>query len=112
MIYEFIREWTLAHDKMDIMAKCQAAGCPVSAVFTIEEAVRHPHLHARNYFVDVEHPALGTLQCLGAPFRLPASPGGPKRGAPLLGQHNDAVWGGLLGKSAAELDRLRAQRVI
>ena len=112
VIYEFIREWTLAHDKMDIMTKCQAAGCPVSAVFTIEEAVRHPHLHARNYFVDVAHPALGTLQCLGAPFRLPASPGGAKRGAPLLGQHNDAVWGGLLGKSAAELQRLRQQRVI
>ena len=32
VIYEFIREWTLAHDKMDIMAKCQAAGCPVSEV--------------------------------------------------------------------------------
>lgn len=112
VIYGFIREWTMAHGKMEIMEKCQAAGCPVTAVFTIEEAVRHPHLQARNYFVDVEHAALGRMRCLGAPFRLPASPGGARRGAPLLGEHNARVYGGLLGLSAAEIERLRAQGVI
>ena len=90
----------------------RSAGCPVTAVFTIEEAVRHPHLQARNYFVEVEHAALGRLRCLGAPFRLPASPGGPRRGAPLLGEHNAQVYGGLLGRSEAELGRLRAQGAI
>jgi len=112
VIYGFIREWTMEHGKMEIMEKCQAAGCPVTAVFTIEEAVRHPHLQARNYFVEVEHAALGRLRCLGAPFRLPASPGGPRRGAPLLGEHNAQVYGGLLGRSEAELGRLRAQGAI
>ena len=34
------------------------------------------------------------------------------RGAPCLGQHNDEVFGGILGLSAAEIDELRADGVI
>ncbi len=108
LIYELMAEWLMAHGKMELMEMCQAAGCPVTAVFTIEEAARHPHLQARDYFVDIEHPALGRVHCLGAPFKLPASPGGPHSPAPLLGQHNHEVYGGLLGLSAAEIERLQA----
>lgn len=108
LIYELMADWLMAHGKMEFMEMCQAAGCPVTAVFTIEEAARHPHLQARDYFVDIEHPALGRVHCLGAPFKLPASPGGPHSPAPLLGQHNHEVYGGLLGLSAAEIERLQA----
>ena len=108
LIYELMADWLMAHGKMELMEMCQAAGCPVTAVFTIEEAARHPHLQARDYFVDIEHPALGRVHCLGAPFKLPASPGGPHSPAPLLGQHNHEVYGGLLGLSAAEIERLQA----
>ncbi|HQZ04209.1 MAG TPA: CoA transferase [Thauera sp.] len=108
LIYELMRDWLMAHGKMELMEMCQAAGCPVTAVFTIEEAARHPHLQARDYFIDIEHPALGRVHCLGAPFKLPASPGGPHAPAPLLGQHNHEVYGELLGLSAAEIERLQA----
>lgn len=108
LIYELMADWLMAHGKMELMEMCQAAGCPVTAVFTIEEAARHPHLQARDYFVDIEHPALGRVHSLGAPFKLPASPGGPHSPAPLLGQHNQEVYGGLLGLSAAEIERLQA----
>jgi crotonobetainyl-CoA:carnitine CoA-transferase CaiB-like acyl-CoA transferase len=103
IMYSFIQEWTLQHGKMEIMEMCQGAGCPITAVFTIAEAAEQPHLKARDYFVDMEHPQLGRLRNLGAPFKLPASPGGPVRPAPLLGQHNEEIYGGLLGLSAAEI---------
>jgi crotonobetainyl-CoA:carnitine CoA-transferase CaiB-like acyl-CoA transferase len=112
VIYSFLLEWTMEHDKMEIMEKCQAAGCPITAVFTIAEAAEQPHLKARDYFVDIEHPELGRVRNLGAPFKLPASPGGATTPAPLLGQHNDAVYGGLLGLSAGEIQTLRTQGVI
>ncbi|MBK6289822.1 MAG: CoA transferase [Pseudomonadales bacterium] len=98
LIYPFIEEWTMQHGKMEIMEKCQAAGCPVTAVLTVAEAAEQPHLAARNYFVDIEHAALGRVRTLGAPFRLPESPGGPKTPAPLLGEHNAE-----LGRELAEL---------
>lgn len=112
VIYSFIMEWTLAHGKMEIMEKCQAAGCPVTAVFTIAEAAEQPHLKARDYFVDMEHPELGRLKNLGAPFKLPACPGGPTTPAPLLGQHNSEVYGDLLGLGAEELLQLKRRGVL
>ena len=57
LIYAFIEEWTMQHGKMEIMAKCQAAGCPVTAVLNVEEAAAQPHLAERNYFVEIDHAA-------------------------------------------------------
>lgn len=112
VIYSFLLEWTMEHDKMEIMEKCQAAGCPITAVFTIAEAAEQPHLKARDYFVDIDHPELGRVRNLGAPFKLPASPGGATMPAPLLGQHNDAVYGSLLGLPPGEIHSLRKQGAI
>jgi crotonobetainyl-CoA:carnitine CoA-transferase CaiB-like acyl-CoA transferase len=112
VIYPFIEEWAMQHSKMEIMEKCQAAGCPITAVFTIAEAAEHPHLKARDYFVDVEHPELGVVKTLGAPFKLPESPGGPTGPAPLLGQHNTEVYGDWLGLDEGEIKVLRDQGTI
>jgi crotonobetainyl-CoA:carnitine CoA-transferase CaiB-like acyl-CoA transferase len=76
-IYPLLVEWTMEHGKREIMDRCQAEGVPVTAVFTVAEAAEHPHLAARGYLVELEHPALGRIRDLGAPFKLPASPGGP-----------------------------------
>ncbi len=111
-IYPMLEEWTMQHGKMEIMEKCQAAGCPVTAVFTVAEAAEHPHLLAREFLVEIEHPRLGKVRSLGPPFKLPACPGGPRRPAPLLGEHNDEVYGGKLGTGTTELARLRAQGVV
>lgn len=112
LIYPFIEEWTMQHNKMEIMEKCQAAGCPITAVFTVAEAVEHPHLAARDYFVDIEHPELGKVRNLGAPFKLPASPGGPTSAAPLLGQHNAEVYGDILSLGTADIAKLESDGTI
>lgn len=91
LIYPLIEEWTMKHGKHDIMKWCQAAGAPVSAVFTVKEAAEHPHLQERGYIVDLEHAALGRVRLLGAPFKLSETPGGPKLAAPLLGADTEAV---------------------
>jgi benzylsuccinate CoA-transferase BbsF subunit len=78
----------LEHTKQEIMDLCQANGCPTTALFTVAEAADHPHLEERGYFADVEHPMMGTVRVMGAPIRLPESPGAPREPAPLLGQHN------------------------
>ena len=111
-IYPLITEWTMQLGKREIMERCQAEGCPVTAVFTVAEAAEHPHLAARGYVVEVEHPVLGRVRDLGAPFVLPASPGGPSRPAPRLGEHNAEILGERLGLGAEELARLRREGVV
>lgn len=112
IMYSFIQEWTAEHTKMEIMEKCQAAGCPITAIFTIAEAAEQPHLEARDYFVEVEHPDLGRIRNLGAPFKMPASPGSPDRPSPRLGQHNDEVYEGLLGLRREQIAGLQDAGVI
>jgi crotonobetainyl-CoA:carnitine CoA-transferase CaiB-like acyl-CoA transferase len=112
VIYPLIQEWTMQHGKLEIMERCQAAGCPITAVFTVEEAALHPHLRERGYIVELEHPELGRFRTLGAPFKLPESPGGPRAAAPLLGQHNAEVYGDRLGLSNEALSSLRAEGII
>jgi len=91
LIYSMVQEWSAEHTKMDIMDRCQAAGCPITAVFTVAEAAEHPHLKERDYIVELEHSRLGRYRTLGAPFKLSETPGGPERPAPLLGEHRDAI---------------------
>ena len=61
--------------------------------------------------VNVDHPTLGTVQALGSPIKMSATPPDPSRRAPLLGEHTDEV---LLqaGFSQDEIDRLRSDGAI
>ena len=93
LIYEMLERWTLQHSKEEIMERCQANGCPATAVYTVADLARHPHLAQRGYLVALDHPEMGRVLDLGAPIRLPACPGGPRTPAPLLGQHDEDVFG-------------------
>jgi len=111
-IYPLIEEWTMTRSKWEIMERCQEAGVPITAVFDVAEAAGHPHLAARGYIVEVQHPLLGALPVLGPPFRLPASTGRTGMAAPLLGQHNARVFGERLGLSESQRAELTAKGVI
>ncbi len=87
LIYGLIGEWASVRTKEEIMALCQANGCPATAVYTMADLASHPHLAARGALVDLEHPALGRVRTLAAPIRLADPPAGPSRGAPRLGEH-------------------------
>ena len=71
-----------------------------------------PHLEARGYWVDVEHPTTGTMKYPGAPVRMPGASWDISRPAPLLGEHTDEVLGGELAIEQQEIESLRAQKVI
>lgn len=102
LIYPLIEEWTMKHGKHEIMEQCQAAGAPVSAVFTVGEAAEHPHLSVRGYMLELDHEALGKVRLLGAPFKLSETPGGPTSSAPLLGADTQEVLAGLRAETPSE----------
>lgn len=92
-IYTMLESWTTSLTKQEVMDRCQAHGCPTTAVYTIAELVAHPHLAARGQILELEHPVLGRVPVFGAPIRLPDCPGGPVAPAPGLGEHTAAVLG-------------------
>lgn len=111
-IYAMMREWTVTLTKQEIMDLVQAHGVPSTAVYTAADVAGLPHLRERGYLRELEHPLLGRLPGLGAPVRLTDGPGGPRRAAPLLGEHNHAVLRDELGVAEAELAAYAAAGVV
>jgi len=98
----------LKEDLAELMQKHGIPGLPVNSP---TDFMRDPHIQARGFFGSVTHPVLGTFKQPGNPFmvdgkRAAASP------APVLGQHNEAVYCGELGLGASDLTVLAADGVI
>lgn len=71
-----------------------------------------PHLEARDFFQEVDHPVMGRIR---VPFRLWSMPDAPatySRPAPLLGQHNAEVYGDVFGLDDARIATLTAKGII
>ncbi len=77
-----------------------------------EEVMADPQFEARNFFVDIDHPALGTLKYPGAPFEMSGTPWAVLSPAPSLGQHNQEVIGQRLGHTQEDLAQMRANEII
>lgn len=73
------------------VALLTAAGLPAAPVRTVSEALGDPHTLALRMVGSVEHPAIGTQQVLGVPFRSSAETRWPGTAAPALGRHTREV---------------------
>ena len=70
----------------------EAAGIPSGPVMNHVQALNDPQAQARNMVVEVEHSKLGKTKTLGVQVKLSETPGSVRRGAPLVGEHNDEVF--------------------
>lgn len=107
-----VSRWTMARTLAEISGVLTAAGVPFGAVAEITDAVASPQIAAREMLVELEHAALGTITLTGLPVKLSATPGSIRKAPPMVGEDNDAIYGGLLGRSSAEIAELRASGVV
>lgn len=106
-VNDLMRQLGAKYTKVDLMQEGQRRGIPITILATAKDAYEDPHLQARHYFVEIEHPLMGKLKYAGAPFNFSESgwqKGGP---APLIGQHNEAIYGEL-GFTPQDLAVLKA----
>ena len=87
------------------------AGVPCGPVYRMDEVFADPQVEHLAMTEPVEHPALGRLDILRNAVRMAGAPGTVRTPSPDLGGDTDAVLTEL-GYPRAEIDRLRAQRVI
>jgi formyl-CoA transferase len=104
-------EWTCRHTKQEAMRILGEAGVPCSAVFDTLELTEDPHLNKREVIVEIDHPTRGKYRMPGWPVRMGESHVSAQP-APLLGQHNEQVYGDLLGLGEDELGRLSTEGII
>jgi formyl-CoA transferase len=85
---------------------------PAAPIQRVDEVLRDPQVLQREMVVDLEHPRLGTVKTLGTPVRPGGAPAFHPAPPPALGEHTEAVLGGLLGYSADRIAALRRAGVI
>ncbi len=103
--------WIAEHTKREIIEAGQAAGVLCGPVNTTEDLVNDPHWSVRGFWAEVDRPFTGRVTYPGAPFKMEETPWRVSRPAPLLGQHNEEVYGGI-GYSREDLVKLEQRGII
>ena len=108
-----INVWTQELTARQVMRSLQRAGVPAGIVANSEDLYYDINLRERDYVVTVDHrPASGIFEHPGATVRLSETPSRIVGPCPELGQHNEVIFGDLLGLSTEEIRQLTAEEVI
>lgn len=111
-IRPIIQEWTKNYTTKDAVELLLENGVPASPINNLAQVVEDPHAKAREMFVHVQHPAAGDTVLNGSQFKMTETNPEVKRPAPLLGQHNEEIYEGLLGLTKAQIEDLTEQGII
>jgi len=110
-----IETWTKQHSVADVVDRMTERGVPVAPVRSPTESVADPRVVARGETLPVIHPQFGEiagLRTIGVPIVFSGDDSPRLAAAPTLGQHNDEIYGGLLGYGSEHLAQLRRTGVI
>ncbi len=107
-----VTEWTRQRSADETTDLLQAKGIAACTVMDMKEIAEDKHLRQRGFFVELEHPEAGIKQHAGIPWKLHGTPVAIEEPAPCMGEDNEYVIRELLGRSAAEFDRLTAAGVL
>jgi crotonobetainyl-CoA:carnitine CoA-transferase CaiB-like acyl-CoA transferase len=98
--------------KREWLELLEAAGVPNGPINDVAQVFEEPQVKARGVRVELQHAASGALPTVASPMRFSDTPIEYRLAPPLLGEHTTEVLRRLLGKTDAEIARLRAAGVI
>ena len=109
---EFINPLTHAHNAYELTHKLQAAGVAAYPVQNCVDIHQDENLDAFDFWHWLEHKEMGPSVYEGLQHRMSRTPGALRAAAPILGQHNDEIFSGMLGLGAQEIEALKKENVI
>jgi benzylsuccinate CoA-transferase BbsF subunit len=105
--------WTASRDKYDVAGAFRSEGIPSAAVQTPRERIdEDPETSEWGLWPTVEHSLIGRVRVDGLPVHLSETDWTIVNGGPCLGEHNEVVFGDLLGLGVEEIQQLRAEGVL
>jgi len=107
-----IAELMRTRTKYEWIELLEAATVPCGPINNMKEVFEDPQVQHRRLRVDMPHPLGGVAPVVASPVRLSATPVEYRLAPPTLGQHNEEVIQGLLGRSAAGLTRLKDTGIV
>jgi len=104
-----VSDWIGGKTVDDMLSLMEKAQIPCSQVYDIPQVLADPHIRAREMIVDIDYPGLGKVPLPGFPVKFSETPGKLANRGPLLGEHNEEVYCGLLGFSRGKLAELQEE---
>jgi crotonobetainyl-CoA:carnitine CoA-transferase CaiB-like acyl-CoA transferase len=109
---QLVGEMVRSRNADDLTALLQVAGISAYPVQNCLDLHRDENLEAFGFWEWLDHKHMGPSPYEGLEHRLSRTPGALRSPAPTLGQHNEEVFGEILGMTAAEVEELKRERVI
>ena len=107
----FFLSWLMERTKREVWEAGQKARVLCGPLYTTEDLLSDPQFSGRDFWTEIDHSFTGPVKYPGAAFRMSETPRRMRRPAPLLGEHNEEVYGHI-GYSKDDLVRLRERNVI
>ena len=112
-IERIVGEWAGRHTAADIDRVLNDAGVICGPIYTIADIFEDEHCWAREMLARHVDPEFGEYIGPGIVPKLSETPGEIRWSATWEeGSHNEEVYGGLLGLSSEEIDRLKSEAVL
>jgi crotonobetainyl-CoA:carnitine CoA-transferase CaiB-like acyl-CoA transferase len=90
----------------------ESATVPCGPINNMKEVFEDAQVQHRGLRVDMRHTLGGVAPVVASPMRFSETPVEYRIAPPLLGAYNEEIYGGLLGKSAAEMEKLKAAGIV
>ncbi len=104
----YVEAWTKTVTVAEGVAAVMAAGIPSGPINDAGTLTQDGHIaKAREMYLEHEHPEIGRMTIIGNPIKLMETKPRICTPAPLLGQHNEQVFGELFGFDAEKIKNLR-----
>ncbi len=84
-----LQEAFLQHSTDEWLPELRAVGIPCGPINTVSQSFNDPHIQARGYVWECDHPTAGTIKLAGSPMHLSETPTRLYKAPPLLGEDND-----------------------
>jgi crotonobetainyl-CoA:carnitine CoA-transferase CaiB-like acyl-CoA transferase len=94
-MYEILEKIVAQRSTEYWVTTLQAADVPVTAVQSLEDLLKDPHLQEIGFFQTAVHPTKGTIKMPGMAVQFSRTPGSIRRLAPQLGEHSVEIRGEL-----------------
>jgi crotonobetainyl-CoA:carnitine CoA-transferase CaiB-like acyl-CoA transferase len=109
---KLLTQWTCPQDARALSEFLQSRGVAAFKSLNSVDMVSDEHLWQRGFYQTVADTAQGSMSIAGAPWRMSTTSTAVTKSAPHLGEHNDYIFGEVLGLSVIERARLVADKVI
>lgn len=111
-IEQYLNRWTTEQNRDSLSDLLNECGVPATPLLSIEEQFKHPHFISRKLRQTAKHSLLGEIDLYRIPWQMSNVPLDIHSSAPLLGEHDDYVYGTILGLEQSTIEQLKEQKII